>query len=57
MKLDIAGKTVYIAGKITGDPNYLQKFADAVEQIRRAGGIPLSPTILPPEGFSYGAIY
>lgn len=55
MKPDIAGKTVYIAGKITGDPNYLQKFADTAEKIRRAGGIPLSPTILPSEGFSYGA--
>lgn len=55
MKIDITGKTVYIAGKITGDPGYFEKFANAAERIRAAGGIPLSPGILPPVGFSYGA--
>ena len=38
---------VYIAGKITGDPNYKGKFAAEAEKIRAAGHIALNPAELP----------
>jgi len=34
---------IYIAGKITGDPNYKEKFAKAAEIIRAEGNIPINP--------------
>lgn len=49
-------KTIYLAGKITGDPDYKAKFQRAAEMVeQRMGCIVLSPAILPAEGFSYGA--
>lgn len=47
--------TIYIAGKITGDPNYRRKFEQAAERLQRAGYTVLSPAILPPSGFDYAA--
>ena len=44
---------VYIAGKITGDPNYKGKFAAEAEKIRAAGNIALNPAELP-EGMEPG---
>lgn len=44
---------VYIAGKITGDPNYKGKFAAEAEKIRAAGHIALNPAELP-EGMDPG---
>ncbi len=38
---------VYIAGKITGDPNYQKKFKAAATDIARGGHIPLNPADLP----------
>ena len=38
---------VYIAGKITGDPNYKAKFAEAAKAIVARGDIPLNPAELP----------
>ncbi len=38
---------VYIAGKITGDPNYRAKFAAAEAALKAAGHIPLNPAVLP----------
>ena len=38
---------VYIAGKITGDPNYREKLAEAAEKIKDCGNIPLNPAELP----------
>lgn len=38
---------VYIAGKITGDPNYREKFAEAAKAVSERGGIPLNPAELP----------
>ena len=38
---------VYIAGKITGDPNYKGKFAAEAEKIRAAGHIAMNPAELP----------
>ena len=48
-------KTVYLAGKITGDPGYKQKFANAAAELEKAGFIVLNPAILPAEGFTYEA--
>lgn len=44
---------VYIAGKITGDPNYKGKFAAEAEKIRAAGHIAMNPAELP-EGMEPG---
>lgn len=38
---------VYIAGKITGDPNYREKFEEAQKGIEAIGHIVLSPATLP----------
>lgn len=37
----------YIAGKITGDPEYRKKFASAQEELERQGYIVLNPALLP----------
>lgn len=44
---------VYIAGKITGNPNYKAQFAAEAERIRAAGHIVLNPADLP-EGMEPG---
>ncbi len=38
---------VYIAGKITGDPTYREKFAHAQEVLERRGYVVLNPALLP----------
>ena len=38
---------VYIAGKITGNPNYREEFAAAERKVRALGDIPLNPAVLP----------
>ena len=38
---------IYIAGKITGDPNYQIKFMKARAQIMKEGHIALIPAVLP----------
>ena len=48
-------KTVYLAGKITGDPNYRGKFERAAMELERSGYIVLNPALLPPAGFEYAA--
>lgn len=40
-------KIAYIAGKITGDPNYIEKFARAAAELVAAGYIVLNPATLP----------
>lgn len=47
--------TVYIAGPISSDPDYREKFAAAAERLRAAGYIPVNPAVLPYPGFSYEA--
>ncbi len=47
--------TVYIAGKISGDPDYRRKFAEARRELERAGYIVLDPSVLPSTGFEYAA--
>lgn len=41
------GLVVYISGKITGDPDFRRKFADAAKRVRVLGGVPLNPADLP----------
>ena len=38
---------VYIAGRITGDQRYREKFAEAEAALREVGHIPLNPAVLP----------
>lgn len=38
---------IYIAGKITGDRNYRQKFARVASQYREKGNVILNPAVLP----------
>lgn len=47
--------TVYIAGKISGDPDYKPKFKTAQDNLEKSGFIVLNPAWLPSEGFSYDA--
>jgi hypothetical protein len=39
--------TAYIAGKITGDPHYREKFAAAQREMERKGFTVLNPAVLP----------
>ena len=48
------GKTIYIAGKITGDADYKAKFQRAREQLEARGYIVMDPSVLP-DGFAYEA--
>lgn len=48
-------ETVYLAGKITGDPYYRTKFYEAAGKLTEAGFIVMNPATLPSEGFSYEA--
>ena len=38
---------MYSAGRITGDPRYREKFAEAEAALREVGHIPLNPAVLP----------
>ncbi len=44
---------VCIAGKITGDPNYKTKFAEAETVLKAEGNVVLNPAVLP-EGMRPG---
>ena len=43
---------IYIAGKITGEENYRQKFKAAQDELEARGYRAMNPAILPP-GFDY----
>lgn len=45
---------VYLAGKITGDPAYRAKFADAEMVLRELGHTVLTPSMLP-DGLEYAS--
>jgi hypothetical protein len=47
--------TMYIAGRITDDPGYVEKFAEAASDITAAGFVAVNPAILPPNVFEYDA--
>ena len=38
---------VYIAGRVTGDPNYKRKFNHAMQAVRELGHTPLTSAVLP----------
>lgn len=42
---------IYIAGKITGNPNYKKQFAAAEERLKTQGNIVVNPVM--PKGFNY----
>lgn len=44
-------KKIYVAGKITGDPNFSEKFAKATKNLQAEGYAVLNPAIIP-KGFS-----
>ena len=46
-------KTVYLAGKITGDTSYYTKFYEAQKALEEAGFIVLSGIRLPRTGFTW----
>lgn len=46
--------TIYIAGKITGDPNYKVKFLRRAEGIKNAGHRAINPALLP-DGLPWAA--
>lgn len=48
-------KTVYLAGKITGDPHYKRKFSAAAQELEAAGFAVVNPATLPFPGFDYAA--
>lgn len=48
-------ETVYLAGKITGDPNYRKKFEAAARELEAAGFVVMNPALLPEGGFSWEA--
>ena len=43
---------VYIAGKITGNPDYKQQFAEAEKKLRAQGHTTMNPAVLP-DGFEH----
>ena len=43
---------VYIAGKITGNPDYKQQFAEAERHLRAQGHTTMNPAVLP-DGFEH----
>lgn len=45
---------IYIAGRISGDPNYREKFRKAEQHLISQGHTVLNPAWLPTEGLSYG---
>ena len=47
--------TLYLAGKITGDPFYRSKFYEAQRKLEKGGFVVVNPALLPPEGFTYEA--
>lgn len=48
-------ETVYLAGKITGDPYYRSKFRKAACELAAAGFVVVNPAKLPAEGFTWEA--
>lgn len=48
-------ETVYLGGKITGDPSYFLKFHEAQKKLEARGFIVVNPALLPSSGFSWEA--
>lgn len=52
MQREESKETVYLAGKITGDPLYREKFDKAARELEAAGFVVLNPATLP-DGFTW----
>ena len=50
-------RTLYLAGKITGDPYYFTKFYNAQKKLEEGGFIVVNPALLPDWKESKGAKY
>lgn len=48
-------RTLYLAGKIMGDPYYFTKFYNAQKKLEEGGFIVVNPALLPAEGFTWEA--
>lgn len=48
---------VYLAGKITGDPNYREKFAAAAKKLEERAGVTVISPAVTPEGLKKGGLY
>lgn len=48
---------VYLAGKITGDPNYREKFAAAAKKLAERAGVTVISPAVTPEGLKKGGLY
>jgi nucleoside 2-deoxyribosyltransferase len=46
-------KRLYLAGKMTGDPDFKLKFDRAAETLTQGGFIVMNPAILPQDGFTW----
>ena len=46
-------RTAFLCGKITGDPDYRRKFAEACESLEEAGIAVMNPAVLPGHGFTH----
>lgn len=47
--------TIYLSGKITGDPEYKAKFEAAARELEKQGHTVLNPAALPSSGFEWSA--
>lgn len=54
-KYTLEKRRIYLAGKITGDPEYRSKFQRAEKALYERGYIVLNPAWLPSEGFTWEA--
>ena len=45
--------TLFLSGKVTGDPNYREKFKKEKIRFESLGFVVLTPCVLPSNGFSY----
>lgn len=50
-------RTLYLAGKITGDPYYFTKFYNAQKKLEEGGFIVVNPALLPGGGLHVGSLY
>lgn len=50
--MEVKQKKVFISGKITGDPNYREKFDKAEKELTEQGHLVMNPAVFP-EGFRW----
>lgn len=50
-------RTLYLAGKITGDPYYFTKFYNAQKKLEEGGFIVVNPALLSAQGYKVALCY